>query len=47
MFWGCANYPTCKYASWTKPGGKSSESSKGDKGIKGSEESEENGASQE
>ncbi|MEX2028305.1 MAG: DNA topoisomerase, partial [Candidatus Curtissbacteria bacterium] len=18
-FWGCANYPTCKYASWTKP----------------------------
>ncbi|MDO8486914.1 MAG: type I DNA topoisomerase [Candidatus Curtissbacteria bacterium] len=19
MFWGCANYPKCKYASWTKP----------------------------
>ena len=19
MFWGCSNYPTCKYASWKKP----------------------------
>ncbi|MBI3341844.1 topoisomerase DNA-binding C4 zinc finger domain-containing protein, partial [Candidatus Curtissbacteria bacterium] len=19
MFWGCGNYPKCKFASWTKP----------------------------
>lgn len=23
MFWGCGNYPKCKFASWTRPAGKS------------------------
>lgn len=46
MFWGCANYPTCKYASWTKPGGgEVTEESKESEGLKVSELQE--GASQE
>lgn len=27
-FWGCANYPNCKFASWTKPGADETKTSK-------------------
>lgn len=47
MFWGCANWPKCKFASWTKPENKGTTgitSIKSTTGNSSEEESEENGA---